>query len=61
MLEVEAAQLAASSPEIVEVLPDPEAPPEQIPSHDRGRILEALRRHRSASGTLQEFVTRANV
>jgi hypothetical protein len=61
MLEVEAAQLAASSLEIVEVLPDPDAPPEQIPSGDRGRILEALRRHRSASGTLREFVTRANV
>jgi hypothetical protein len=61
MLEVEAAQLAASSPEIIEVLPDPDAPPEQIPSDDRGRILEALRRHRSASGTLQDFVTRANV
>ena len=27
----------------------------------RGRTLGALRRHRSASGTLQEFVTRANI
>ncbi len=59
MLEVEAAQLAASSPEIIEVLPDPDVPPEQISADDRQRILEALRRHRSASGTFQEFITEA--
>src|SRR5215210_990916 len=60
MLEVEAAQLAASSPEIIEILPDPDVPPEQIPADDRQRILEALRRHRSASSTFDEFVTEAN-
>jgi len=60
MLEVEAAQLAASSPEIIEVLPDPDVPPDQIPSDDRQRILEALRRHRSASSTFQAFITEAS-
>jgi hypothetical protein len=59
MLEVEAAQLAASSPEIIEVLPDPDVPPDQIPPDDRQRILEALRRHRSASSTFQAFITEA--
>jgi hypothetical protein len=60
MLEVEAAQLAASSPEIIEVLPDPDVPPDQIPPDDRQRILEALRRHRSASSTFQAFITEAS-
>jgi hypothetical protein len=60
MLEVEAAQLAASSPEIIEVLPDLDVPPEQISADDRQRILEALRRHRAASGTFQEFITEAS-
>ena len=60
MLEVEAAQLAASSPEIIEVLPDLDAPPEQISADDRQRILEALRRHRAASRTFQEFITEAS-
>jgi hypothetical protein len=59
MLEVEAAQLAASSPEIIEVLPDLDVPPEQISADDRQRILEALRRHRAASSTFQEFITEA--
>jgi subtilase family protein len=57
MLEVEAAQLAASSPEIIEVLPDLDVPPEQISADDRQRILEALRRHRAASSTFREFIT----
>src|SRR5215210_177007 len=57
MLEVEAAQLAGSSPQIIEVLPDPDVPPEQIPADDRQRILEALQRHRSASSTLRDFLT----
>jgi hypothetical protein len=60
MLEVEAAQLAASSPEMIEVLPDPDVPPDQIPRDDRQRILEALRRHRAASGAFQEFITEAS-
>ena len=59
MLEVEAAQLAASSPELIEVLPDPDVPPDQIPADDRQRILEALRRHRSASSTFRRFITEA--
>jgi len=61
MLEVEAAQLAASSPEIIEVLPDPDVPPDQIPTDDRQRILEALRRHRAASSTFHEFITGASL
>src|ERR671921_1155210 len=61
MLEVEAAQLAASSPEISEVLPDPDVSPEEIPANDRQRILDALQRHRSASSTFREFITRANL
>jgi hypothetical protein len=60
MLEVEAAQLASSSPEITEVLPDLDVPPEQISADDRQRILEALRRHRWASSTFQEFITEAS-
>src|SRR5215204_6759155 len=60
MLEDEAAQLAASSPEIIEVLPDPDVPPDQISADDRQRILEALQRHRSASSTFQEFITEAS-
>jgi subtilisin family serine protease len=60
MLEVEAAQLAASSPEIIEILPDPDVPLEQISADDRQRILEALQRHRSASSTFQEFITEAS-
>jgi hypothetical protein len=59
MLEVEAAQLAASSPEMIEVLPDPDVPPDEISADDRQRILAALRRHRSASSTFQEFITEA--
>ena len=59
MLEVEAAQLAASSPELIEVLPDPDVPPDQISAEDRQRILEALRRHRSASTTFRRFITEA--
>jgi len=61
MLEVEAAQLAASSPEIIEVLPDPDVPPDKIPTDDRKRILEALRRHRAASSTFHEFITGASL
>ena len=61
MLEVEAAQLAASSPEIIEVLPDPDVPPEQIPPDERQRILDALRRHRSASTTFHRFITDASL
>jgi hypothetical protein len=61
MLEVEAMQLAASSPEIIEVLPDPDVPPDQIPPDDRQRILEALRRHRAASSTFREFITEARL
>src|SRR5215203_3634925 len=61
MLEVEAAQLAASSPKIIEVLPDLDVPPDQIPTDDRQSILEALRRHRSASSTFHEFVTGASL
>jgi hypothetical protein len=61
MLEVEAAQLAASSPEISEVLPDPDVSPEEIPGNDRQRILDALQRHRSASSTFREFITRASL
>ena len=61
MLEVEAAQLAASSPEIIEVLPDPDVPPEQIPPDERQMILDALRRHRSASTTFHRFITEANL
>jgi hypothetical protein len=60
MLEVEAVQLAASSPEIIEVLPDPDVPPDQIPPDDRQRILGALRRHRAASSTFQAFITEAS-
>src|ERR687889_1137497 len=60
MLEVEAAQLAASSPEIIEVLPDPDVPPDQIPPDERQRILDALRRHRSASTTFHRFITDAS-
>jgi Subtilase family len=61
MLEVEAAQLASSSPEIIEVLPDPDVPPDQILPDDRRRILDALRRHRSASSTFHEFITEARL
>jgi len=57
MLEDGAVQLTASSPEIIEVLPDPDVPPDQIPPDDHQRILEALRRHRSASSTSQAFIT----
>ena len=60
MLEVEAVQLAASSPEIIEVLPDPDVPPDQITPDDRQRILGALRRHRAASSTFQAFITEAH-
>jgi hypothetical protein len=42
------------------VLPDPDVPPDQIPADDRQRILEALRRHRWASSTFQEFITEAS-
>ena len=61
MLEVEAAQLADSSPEITEVLPDSDVPPEQISADDCMKILEALRRHRVASRTFQESITGASL
>jgi subtilisin family serine protease len=61
MLEVEAAQLAASSPEVNEVLPDPDVTPDQIPANDRQRILDALQSHRSASSTLKKFLAEANL
>jgi uncharacterized protein YbcV (DUF1398 family) len=57
MLEVEAAQLAVSSPEITEVLPDLDESPEQLSVADRQKIVEALRMHRSASETFREFIT----
>ena len=57
MLEVEAAQLAVSSPEITEVLPDLDESPEQLSVADRQKIVEALRMHRSASETFREFMT----
>jgi len=56
MLEVEAAQLAVSSPEITEVLPDLDESPEQLSVADRQKIVEALRVHRSASNTFREFM-----
>jgi uncharacterized protein YbcV (DUF1398 family) len=43
------------------VLPDLDVPPEQISADDRQRVLEALRRHRAASGTFQEFITEASL
>jgi subtilisin family serine protease len=59
MLEVEAAQLAVSSPEITEVLPDLDESPEQLAIADRRKIVEALRVHRSASETFREFMVQA--
>lgn len=56
MLEVEAAQLAASSPNITRMLPDPDRPPEEISTLERQEIVEALRMHRSASNTFREFI-----
>jgi len=56
MLEVEAAQLAVSSPKITEVLPDLDEPPEQLSLADRQKIVEALWMHRSASNTFREFI-----
>jgi hypothetical protein len=56
MLEVEAAQLAASSPKVTEVLPDLDEAPEQLSMVDRQKIVEALRMHRSASDTFREFI-----
>jgi len=43
------------------VLPDPDVSPEDIPANDRQRILDALQRHRSASSTFQDFMTRASL
>src|SRR5919112_415703 len=57
MLEVEAAQLAVSSPEITEVLPDLDESPEQLSIAERQKIVEALQMHRSASETFREFMT----
>src|ERR687889_412572 len=59
MLEVEAAQLAVSSPVITEVLPDLDESPEELSVADRQKIVEALRRHRSASNTFREFIEQA--
>ncbi len=59
MLEVEAAQLAAASPEVTEALPDPDAPPEQLSPSDRKKVLKALRTHRSASAAFREFMEQA--
>jgi len=59
MLEVEAAQLAASSPELTELLPDLDEPPEQLSMTDRRKIVETLRAHRSASETFREFIAEA--
>ncbi len=56
MLEVEAAQLAASSPKITEVLPDSDESPEQLSITDRQKIVDALRMHRSASDTFRQFI-----
>jgi hypothetical protein len=61
MLEVEAAQLAASSPQITELLPDPDEPSEHVSMADRRRIVEALRAHRSASNALREFAAGARL
>jgi hypothetical protein len=60
MLEVEAAQLAVSSPEVTEVLPDLNESPEQLSEADRQKIVEALRMHRSASETFREFMTQTH-
>jgi hypothetical protein len=59
MLEVEAAQLAVSSPRVTELLPDLDEPPEQLSIADRRRIVDALRKHRSASNTFQKFIAKA--
>lgn len=56
MLEVEAAQLAASSPRITEVLPDPDESPEHLSITDRQEVVEALRMHRAASDTFRQFI-----
>jgi hypothetical protein len=60
MLEVEAAQLAASSPKLTEMLPDLDLPPEQLSMAERREIVEALRKHRSASNAFREFITEAH-
>jgi hypothetical protein len=59
MLEVEAAQLAASSAHVTELLPDLDEPPEQVSMVDRRKIMEALRVYRSASNALREFIAEA--
>lgn len=59
MLEVEAAQLAATSPEITEIMPDPDTSPDELPAEDARRVLEALRWHRSASDNLRAFLAEA--
>jgi hypothetical protein len=61
MLEVEAAQLAVSSPRLTELLPDLDTPPEQLSMDDRRRIVEALREHRSASETFRRFIGEARL
>lgn len=60
MLEVEAAQLASSSPKVIEVLPDLGEPPDQLSIADRQRIIAALRMHRAASETFREFIAEAH-
>ncbi len=59
MLEVEAAQLAASSPEITEMLPDPDTSPEEFSTDEARKVVEALQRHRSASNNLRAFLAEA--
>ncbi len=61
MLEVEAAQLAVSSERLTGLLPDLDTPPEQLSMDDRRRIAEALREHRSASGTFRRFIGEARL
>jgi hypothetical protein len=61
MLEVEAAQLAVSSPRLTELLSDLDTPPEQISMDDRRRIVEALRKHRSASDAFRRFIDGARL
>lgn len=60
MLEVEAAQLAVTSPAVIEILPEPDEPPEQLSLEERRRVVEALRMHRSASETFRDFMNGAS-
>jgi hypothetical protein len=61
MLEVEAAQLAVTSPRITAVLPDPDTPLERISISDRRRVVRALQAHPSASDSLRRFLTTATL